>query len=96
MTGFQGGLFVVLFFYSYFAYKNFCHFYDFPLDFFIYRLSRRYIRILKSLGIAIYFEEQNINTLTEDSETYIGIYGVLAQAESENISQTLNGVSASG
>ena len=48
-----------------------------------------YIRILKSLGIAIYFEEQNINTLTEDSETYIGIYGVLAQAESENISANI-------
>ena len=48
-----------------------------------------YIRILKSRGIAIYFEEQNINTLTEDSETYIGIYGVLAQAESENISANI-------
>ena len=48
-----------------------------------------YIRILKSLGIAIYFEEQNINTLTEDSETYIGIYGVLAQAESENMSANI-------
>ena len=45
-----------------------------------------YIRKLKALGIGIYFEEQNINSLTEDSEVYIGIYGVLAQSESENIS----------
>ena len=41
---------------------------------------------MKALGIGIYFEEQNINSLTEDSEVYIGIYGVMAQSESENIS----------
>lgn len=45
-----------------------------------------YVRKLKSMGIGIYFEEQNINSLTEDSEVYIGIYGVMAQSESENIS----------
>ncbi len=45
-----------------------------------------YIRKLKAMGIGIYFEEQNINPLTEESETYIGIYGVIAQSESENIS----------
>lgn len=45
-----------------------------------------YIRKLKALGVGIYFEEQNINSLTEDSEVYIGIYGVMAQSESENIS----------
>ena len=45
-----------------------------------------YIRKLKALGIGIYFEEQNINSMTEDSEVYIGIYGVMAQSESENIS----------
>ena len=45
-----------------------------------------YVRKLKALGIGIYFEEQNINSLTEDSEVYIGIYGVMAQSESENIS----------
>ncbi len=48
-----------------------------------------YLRKLKALGIGIYFEEQNINSLTEDSELYIGIYGVLAQAESENISESV-------
>ena len=45
-----------------------------------------YIRKLKAMGIGICFEEQNINSLTEESETYIGIYSVLAQSESENIS----------
>lgn len=48
-----------------------------------------YIRKLKALGIGIYFEEQNINSLTEDSEVYIGIYGVMAQSESENISANI-------
>lgn len=37
------------------------------------------------MGTGFYFEEQNINSLTEDSEIYIGIYGVMAQSESENI-----------
>ncbi len=48
-----------------------------------------YIRKLKALGVGIYFEEQNINSLTEDSEMYIGIYGVLAQSESENMSANI-------
>ena len=48
--------------------------------------SLSYVRKLKAMGIAIYFEEQNINSLKEDSETYIGIYSVMAQSESENIS----------
>ena len=48
--------------------------------------SLSYLRRLKAMGIGIYFEEQNINSLTEESETYIGIYSVIAQSESENIS----------
>lgn len=48
--------------------------------------SLSYIRRLKAMGIGIFFEEQNINSLTEESETYIGIYSVIAQSESENIS----------
>jgi len=48
--------------------------------------SLSYIRKLKAMGIGIFFEEQNINSLTEESETYIGIYSVIAQSESENIS----------
>ena len=48
--------------------------------------SLSYLRKLKAMGIGIFFEEQNINSLTEESETYIGIYSVIAQSESENIS----------
>ena len=42
--------------------------------------SISYIRKLKAMGIGIYFEEQNIDSLKEDSETYIGIYSVMAQS----------------
>ena len=52
--------------------------------------SLKYIRILKAMGIGIFFEEQNINSLTEESETYIGIYSVIAQSESENISANVS------
>lgn len=48
--------------------------------------SLKYIRELKALGIGIFFEEQNLNTLTVDSEMFVGLYSVMAQAESENIS----------
>ena len=51
--------------------------------------SLSYLRRLKAMGIGIYFEEQNINSLTEESETYIGIYSVIAQSESENISSNV-------
>lgn len=52
--------------------------------------SLSYIRKLKAMGIGIFFEEQNINSLTEESETYIGIYSVIAQSESENISANVS------
>ena len=42
------------------------------------------------MGIGIYFEEQNIDSLKEDSETYIGIYSIMAQSESENISANVS------
>ena len=48
--------------------------------------SLSFVRKLKAMGISIYFEEQNIDSLKEDSETYIGIHSVMAQSESENIS----------
>ena len=51
--------------------------------------SISYVRKLKAMGISIYFEEQNIDSLKEDSETYIGIYSVMAQSESENISMNV-------
>ena len=45
-----------------------------------------YIRILKALGVAVIFEEQNINSLQEDSEFMITLHGAFAQQESESIS----------
>ena len=51
--------------------------------------SLSYIRKLKAMNIGIFFEEQNINSLEEESETYLGIYSVMAQSESENISSNV-------
>lgn len=48
--------------------------------------SLQYVRKLKALGIGVFFEEQNLNSLTTDSEMFVGLYSVMAQAESENIS----------
>ena len=45
-----------------------------------------YIRTLKELGIAVYFEKENINTLSAESEMLITMMGAFAQAESESIS----------
>ena len=46
----------------------------------------QYTRLLRSLGIAVIFEEQNINTLDSESEMLITMLGAFAQAESESIS----------
>ncbi|MBE6891775.1 MAG: recombinase family protein [Ruminococcaceae bacterium] len=48
-----------------------------------------YVRKLKTMGIGIFFEEQNINTLTCDSELYLGIYAGFAQSESESMSKNI-------
>ncbi len=48
-----------------------------------------YIRELKSLGIGVIFEKENVNTLTETSEAMITIMGYFAQAESESISKNV-------
>ena len=40
----------------------------------------------KALGIGVFFEEQNLDSLKSDSEMLIGFHSVMAQAESENIS----------
>ena len=45
-----------------------------------------YTRMLKTLGIDVYFEEQGIHSIKPDAEFYISIYGTIAQSESENIS----------
>lgn len=48
-----------------------------------------YIRVLKSLGIAVIFEKENINTLETDSEMLITMMGAFAQAESESMSANI-------
>ncbi len=45
-----------------------------------------YTRLLKSRGIAVIFEKENINSLEEDSELRITLSGAFAQSESESIS----------
>lgn len=48
--------------------------------------SIKAIRKLKLLGIGVYFEKENINTLSEKSEQMPTILSSIAQTESENIS----------
>lgn len=45
-----------------------------------------YVRRLKAKGIGVYFEEQALDSLKTENEMALGLYSVLAQAESENIS----------
>lgn len=44
------------------------------------------IRKLKMLGVTVYFEKENINTMSEQSEQMLTILSSLAQGESESIS----------
>ena len=46
----------------------------------------KYVRMLKEKNIAVYFEEENINTLTMDGELLLTILSSVAQQEVENIS----------
>lgn len=48
-----------------------------------------YVRLLKSLGIGVIFEKENINTLTAQSEFILALYSSFAQAESESISKNI-------
>lgn len=48
-----------------------------------------YVRMLKSRGIGVFFEEQNIDTLKSDSELYLVIYAGFAQSESESMSKNI-------
>ena len=48
-----------------------------------------YVRALRELGIAILFEEQNINTLESDGELLLTLLGAVAQGESESISENV-------
>ncbi|MGN0491695.1 recombinase family protein [Ruminococcus sp.] len=45
-----------------------------------------YVRLLKSLGVDVFFEEQGLHSKDAGAEFYITIYGSIAQSESENIS----------
>ena len=47
------------------------------------------VRMLKSHGIGVIFEKENINTLTESSEFLITLFSGFAQAESESLSSNI-------
>ena len=47
------------------------------------------VRTLKTMGVGVLFEEQNIDTLNIDSELYLTIYAGFAQSESESISKNV-------
>ena len=49
----------------------------------------KYTRMLRAMGIGIYFEKENINTLDMDSEMLVTMLGAFAQAESESISRNV-------
>lgn len=46
----------------------------------------RYVRMLKERNIAVFFEEENINTLTMDGELLLAVLSSVAQQEVENVS----------
>ncbi|VDN49304.1 conserved protein of unknown function [Petrocella atlantisensis] len=46
----------------------------------------KYVRQLKESGIAVFFEKENINTMTMDGELLLAILSSVAQQEVENIS----------
>ena len=48
-----------------------------------------YVRELKSLGVTVIFEKDNINTSSMSSEFAISLYASFAQAESESISKNV-------
>ena len=47
----------------------------------------QYVRTLKEKGVAVLFEEENINTLTMDGELLLTILSSVAQQEVQNISE---------
>ena len=47
------------------------------------------IRMLKELGVSVYFEEQGIDTSKMNMEMFATFPGLIAQQESENISQNM-------
>ncbi len=51
--------------------------------------SLQYVRELKTLGVAVIFEKENINTLEQSDEMLLTIFSWFAQAESESISKNV-------
>ena len=51
--------------------------------------SIKYIRLLKSLNVAVEFEKEGLNTNDVSSEIYLTWFSAFAQAESESISQNV-------
>nr|WP_207204751.1 recombinase family protein [Miniphocaeibacter massiliensis] len=49
----------------------------------------KYIRELKDLGIPVYFEKENINTMDSKGEVLLTIMASLAQQESQSLSQNI-------
>lgn len=48
-----------------------------------------YTRILRQLGIGVFFERENLDSLPPESEFMITMYGAMAQSESESISSNI-------
>lgn len=51
--------------------------------------SLRYVRELQAMGVGIFFEKENINTLEETSEMMLTILSGFAQGELESLSQNV-------
>ena len=51
--------------------------------------SINFTRELKSYGVSVYFEKENIDTEQMTSETILSLHSVLAQAESESLSNNV-------
>lgn len=49
----------------------------------------QYVRMLKEKGIAVIFEKEGINTMTEQGEMFITLMSTLAQNEVESLSQNV-------
>lgn len=47
------------------------------------------VRKLKSAGVGIFFELQNLHTLSNEGELMLSIYAAFAQAESEDSSMNM-------
>ena len=49
----------------------------------------KYVRMLKEKGVSVFFEEENIDTMTMDGELMLTILSSVAQQEVENISENV-------